>query len=399
MKISGIMLLVLMGLTPIIIFVSLIVVPTQFKWQPPENWRAEFGTEYRNAVTALTGDTANVYVGGYIGFSLTPCSVAPCYVFLKKLSLAGMEIWTRQLGDPNNITIDQLAVGTDAVYLSGQNDTNSTGFVEKFDFNGNPVWKTNLGTNYVSMGLGVLSSGLYSTGLFLDNSGTSLVTTLALKKVDLNGNAVWTRDLMNQTNLTVTRMYLSTNGVYIAASDNPTSPNPDHGFVSRYDLSGAFVWTRLLNSPLSPVYDLSGDPSGIYLGGWYLRKYDLNGNILWTTGTIDDSSISASSAGVFLIGSSLQKYDPKSGNLVWSFPRVGGEYLIFGGEDQVLAAGALTVVGPAILASYQLSSSLIIAGINPPYSFLLLGAIAGGVVLVILTGRRRNPIPKALSRR
>src|SRR5207245_11458312 len=124
-----------------------------------------------------------------------------------------------------------------------------------------------------------------------------------------------------------------------------------------------------------------------------LRNHDSGGNQLWTLqltppdySGIGRVAINANTSGVYLGYATfvehdfLAKYDG-SGNQEWSFQTRGSPRSIFAGANGVYVGG-----GGAYLAEFSQSSSLILFGVNPPFSFglvaLLVGLIAAAVVLM-----------------
>ncbi len=133
MKGSSILLIIGVGFVPLAIFSLLILGPTMVQWQPDILWQTQFGTPgdlVSNAVTSVAAGDNAVIVTGYVG-SAVGQNPTPSYTFLKKYSLDGTEVWTRQLGKPENISAVDLVVGTDGLYVAGFNG--STAFLQKED--------------------------------------------------------------------------------------------------------------------------------------------------------------------------------------------------------------------------------------------------------------------------
>ena len=135
----------------------------------------------------------------------------------------------------------------------------------------------------------------------------------------------------------------------------------------------------------------------------FLTKYGFGGGVLWndTFGSPDGSGagpsfLSADSSGVYLSMVSgvsngfVMKYD-SSRSHVWSFqtpsrPSRGsnlGNFLVAIGNSMVYLAGATGAFyrSEGLVQSFSSSPSLIFFGVNPPYSFVLIGALIGVAVL------------------
>ena len=407
------LLVILVGLAPIGVFASLIIVPPNVKWQPPMIWETQFGNATangKNGITALAADKTGLYAVGFHGYVPPGTYYATTgFDFLKKFDFSGRELWSQQ---PDNLSLAELEtvnVGPDGLYVSGVHwASNSTVFVGKYDFNGNVVWMKDFGSlsDYSPPGISVSTSGLYVAGLARGYESASRVPVI-MRSYDLNGNVLWTESLSNETVFGPVLVFASSNGVYFAGSDEiPLRPVDTHAFIARYDTSGAQLWNRQFDT--SPSFwcacvpgGLSGDSSGIYVSGAiydnhflngvspFLRKYDSNGNPVWATGQAG-GKISVTQTGLYSLGRYLERYDPSDGNRVWSVQTQGrvADYTV--GENGVYTGGnVFTSEGiKSLLVGYDQSASLVLGGVNPPYSFLILGSFPGAVAIAILLVRR-----------
>jgi outer membrane protein assembly factor BamB len=210
---------------------------------------------------------------------------------------------------------------------------------------------------------------------------------------------VWTRTLYNETFFGTLLVSATSGGVSLAGS-GPAPSTPyivdTHAFIARYDASGALIWNHRFDTPgfecACVPYDLSTDTSGIYAGGRtydkslpgetpfsyggsFLRKYDFNGTVVWTTGQAGSAigKIFADKTGMYVFGDSLARYDTSGGNRIWSVPiltqgspsdfAVGNDEFYSGGT---IFSGADTL---ALLVGYSQSASLVIGEVNPPTLF------------------------------
>jgi putative pyrroloquinoline-quinone binding quinoprotein len=384
---------------PFSILASAIVVSGGVEWQPPVSWKTTLGRSGQPIeIGAVAADQTGLYVGGKSRSA-----------FLKKFDFNGREVWSRQLGNLGSTPIDTLNVGPDGLYLTGFHwGSNDSVFVEKHDLNGNWVWtKTANGVSRgYSWAVSVSNSRLYVSGV--NASGT-----IPLSSYDLNGDIVWTISLPGTAD-GVVLLSADSNGVYLAT----------HAFIARYDTSGFQVWSRQFDDSLGfkcvcNPYGLSEDASGVYVGGFtdrslpgetaftgtiggsFLRKYDVNGSVVWTTGQAGNSigKISANQSGIYLISGNyivdpLERYDGANGNRLWSVSDQGSSFDIASisdiaaGENGVYTGGSL-VAGGALLVGYDKSASLVLAGVNPPYSFILAGLVLGTIPIGTFLARRQ----------
>jgi hypothetical protein len=157
-------------------------------------------------------------------------------------------------------------------------------------------------------------------------------------------------------------------GVYVVGQAQGALPGAQSwqgwfdAFLRKYDHTGNLLWTRQFGSPLDDSAMGAATYAGsLYVAGFtsgaltnqpnagftdaFLRKYDTNGNVLWTrqfgTGGWDKATaIVADAAGVYVVGETsgsftrqpssgngdcfVKRYDP-SGNLLWTQQFDSGE--------------------------------------------------------------------------
>jgi len=128
---------------------------------------------------------------------------------------------------------------------------------------------------------------------------------------------------------------------YVTGSGQQNGANGGRLFISKLDASGTILWTRddsasMINNAYSIGRGLVALNGNIYVAGFnsdsgnkaYLRKYDSNGNVIWsrttTTGqylgvtTLGSSIFAVGEVGSGVTGNFLiDKWD-EAGNLIWS---------------------------------------------------------------------------------
>jgi hypothetical protein len=192
-----------------------------------------------------------------------------------------------------------------------------------------------------------------------------------------------------------------------------------NGFLGKYYINGTNSWIRQFGDShtfVSPS-GISTDAGGIFVAGTggqydlFLSKYDSSGNMVWSTGFdapdyshVSGTEMSADTSGIYLTvisghGTSLlAKYD-KNGNNVWSIrmkpvpPGLKDSTPISVGDNGIYVSGGI-VVGSnnfdADISAFSQSSSLVFFGLNPPFSFGLVGLLAGAVFLSLMFFRRQR---------
>ncbi len=375
-------------------------------------WTKEFGAPgvydlgYGNEVTAISATRSGFYAAGFAGKSSANLNSSAYYLFLNRYDLNGNQVWSKHLPgmtDGHTNSIDSIAVGSSEVFIAGS--MNATGFVQKEEPSGNEVWTKQV-VGQVSLGSGELFVSSYNQ----------------LLAFDLDGNALWSQAQANGTHFVP--IYAGTDGLYVTGS---SAGFPDtHAFTSKYDSNGTLIWTQRFDeaSFTCGCYPtgISADKSGAYVSGYtfvplpghslsnpfsdvFVRKYDLKGNILWTveSGTPDLSDaattiVSVDYPGIYLLGMTnrahefVMKYD-SNGNYVW---RVALDQVNHGPTAAISTTAGIVYLGgatpdnKAIIAGLSESSSFILFGVNPPFSFLIAGLLASGTAVSIVWFRRNR---------
>lgn len=172
--------------------------------------------------------------------------------WVKKVDPNGNEIWVNTSASDY---VFGVAVDTNYNVYSGTRGN----FVRKIDSAGGLVWSYNNGTNVYDLALDT-SGNVYFTGL----DGT--------KKLDNDGNLVWSSVLHDGLSLAADNFYHYTGGL-------------DNNLKKCNNADGSEVWNYAIGEYVDGV---SVDPEGyVYEGdrGNKLRKIDSGGILVWTKGT------------------------------------------------------------------------------------------------------------------
>lgn len=364
------------------------------------------GSGYDIGQSIAVDDSGNVFTSGTFDgtvdfdpgpgiFNLTSSNGV---YFVSKLDANGNFIWVKQTGG-SSFKVD----GNGDVFITGAfNNTidldpgpgiytlipvgNSDMFVSKLDASGNFIWARQIGGANSVAGGGAISldanGNVYITGGFngtvdfdpspdifilnSDNNGDAFIS-----KLDASGNFIWAKQLDGTNSLGISSISLDANGnvyttgsfVFTADFDpgpatyNLTGSNNGSAFVLKLDMSGDFVWAKLLGETpyhqflsggstsasiyvdhLSNVYttgsfswiaDFDPGPGTFYLNGYYsinnifISKLDASGNFVWAKhlgvggSNCQGNSISVDSSGnVYATGTFLgaPDFDPGPGN-------------------------------------------------------------------------------------
>ncbi|MBI2266648.1 MAG: SBBP repeat-containing protein [Armatimonadetes bacterium] len=250
------------------------------------------------------GPLGNVFVSGY-----ETVAGQGANVWVRQY-VAGSPGWTQTYAGPAGGTDQGQGITTDVsgnVYVIGSEDPgggNDDIWIRKYRGDGAILW-----TRSYDSGAGSFDSG---EGIAVDVSGNVYVTgyvtvpgqneNIWVRKYDSNGNTLWTQTYNSPGNFPDLGQGIavdSQGNVYVAGAEGRYDLGQSlNAWVRKYDADGNPLWTRTHNSPANSV-DLARrvtvDSAGnVYVIGYetrqdlgqqeniWIRKYDTNGNAFWT---------------------------------------------------------------------------------------------------------------------
>ncbi len=317
--------------------------------------------------------------------------------FISKLDTSGNFVWAKQVDSPANFNLG-ITLALDAsgnVYGTGYfggiadfdpsasifNLTSSGNFdifIWKLDVSGNFVWAKRMGGTDDDIGNTIKvddsGSNIYCTGEFRStvdfdpNGGVFNLTSSGssdgyISKLDSSGNLVWAKkigDVGDDRGLSIaldnSNNYVYVSGDYSGTTDfdpgaginNLTSAGGEDIFITKFDMSGNFVWAKGMGGSglEEPGYNIQLDSSNdVIITGWfsgtsdfdpgggiynlssagftdaYIAKLDAAGNFVWAKrlgGTFNDKARGLtldSSGNIFTTGnfSTTVDFDPGTG--------------------------------------------------------------------------------------
>ncbi len=198
--------------------------------------------------------------------------------------------------------------------LPGQTSAGSVdAFVRKYDGSGNIAWTRQFGTpefdgfSKIATRNGILYVAGLTTGTFPGETAHGGVDTF-IRTYDADGNVGWTRQLGTAGGDFALDVAVDDTSIYVLGFTSGVFPGQlsagsDDFFLAKLTLDGSLLWVRQFGTAgLDPaIFTLGGvavDATGIYVGSTvplalpgqvavgdadaFLRKYDLDGNELWT---------------------------------------------------------------------------------------------------------------------
>lgn len=334
---------------------------------------------------AVYGD---LYVVGWISGALPgQTHVGKVDAYIHKYDAAGKKVWARQFGTSEEDSAYDIAVNSSGVYVSGMtsgtlpgqvNAGESDAYIRQYDNDGNEVWTRQFGSSEwdFAPSIAVDSSSIYVAGQtwgIMPNETNAGGIDAYIRKYNNNGHEIWTHQFGSSSDDSASAIAVNSTGIYVAGSFGADA------YVRKYDVNGGELWTRQFGSTGSGVQGIDVDTSGIYVVGYtygalpdqthvgesdaYIRKYDLDGNEVWTRQFGTDrgdfaGSIVTDNSGIYVVGSTfgalpgqtgvryydafVRKYDT-AGNEIWTYQF--GSMSDDSASDIVVDSSGLYIVG------------------------------------------------------
>jgi hypothetical protein len=260
------------------------------RWQPPipMAWTQQFGTGSDDVVMAATIDTTGVYIAGNTEGTFPGQSSTGYFdAFVRKYDTDGNELWTRQFGTEYYDFIMSIIADATGVYIAGETEgtfpgQSSTGysdaFVRKYDADGNELWTRQFGTEHLDEAYAVAAdaTGVYIAGETegtLPGQSSTGYSDAFVRKYDADGNELWTRQFGTEYTDFIASVAADATGVYMAGGTYGTFPGQrstvySDVFVRKYDADGNELWTWQFGTEhFDEAHAVTTDATGVYVAG------------------------------------------------------------------------------------------------------------------------------------
>ncbi len=234
-------------------------------------WVRQLGTSSRDEVLGVSADElGNVYISGYTHGSLERPVSGINDAFVAKYDAHGTLQWTRQFGSGGGDRANAVSVdGLGNVYVSGHTEGSLGGefaglvdaYVRKYDAAGMLQWTQQLGTSGLDRSFAVSADGqgnVFISGYTEGNLGgiESGRLDAFISKYDDSGSFQWSRQLVTNDGESSGSFGISGDGlgnVYFSGNTGGNLGGPHFGgesdaFVSKYDASGTRQWAQQLGT-------------------------------------------------------------------------------------------------------------------------------------------------------
>jgi hypothetical protein len=312
-----------------------------------EIWTRQFGSTWWDSASGITTDASGVYV---VGWTASALQTYTAEAILRKYDISGNEIWTRQFGRLCPVAPagfgslrpgDPLVIAADAsgAYVAGTlwcfSGVGTEPFVRRYDAHGNEIWTRLFATEAYDYagGIAVDATGVYVVGWTRASTGESHAF---VRKYDLDGNEIWTRPSLPVvccSQQAAKAVAVDASGVFVAGwYESPYTGGRD-ALVRKYDAEGTNVWGLSFGTSESDEASaIAVDASGVYVAGSasgalpgqtsagaFVRKYDADGNEIWTRqfgeGSIQGITVDVS--GVYVAGSTEGAFQGQTSMGLW----------------------------------------------------------------------------------
>lgn len=307
-------------------------------------WSAQFGSSAEDEINGVAADSTGVYVAGYTEGTLPgQTSSGKTDFVIAKYDLSGNLLWLHQYGGPG---IDRWQAATsDGTYLyvvgystsalwANPNQGLADCVIEKINQNGHLIWTKEFGTPQTdrAYGVAVTATNLYVSGR-TDGAFPGYVSSggidAFLAEFDLDGNMIWLDQYGSPADDRGWEVDTDATGVFVTGRTEGALPGQvflgsDDAFIAKFGFDGTNLWIKQYGTQ---TFDrgttLAHDSTGVYNIGYtegalpgftnqgsadvFVRKFDDNGNVIWTTqfgSTAFDSGwgIGIDSTGVYISG-------------------------------------------------------------------------------------------------
>ena len=304
-------------------------------------WVRQFGTAAQDRAFAVAVNASGVYVAGATEGTLPgQRSAGAIDAFVRKYNTNSTEIWTRQFGTAGIDEILAIAADQTGVYVAG--DTQGVlepesgapqaphAFVRKYDLDGMELWTREFGSGRREEVLAIAAGAgaVYAAGdttVTVPPFDDAFVVVLGGSDGKARGGHEFGTAAVDHA----AAIAVNASGVYVAGATQGTLPGQaaagdSDAFLRKYDLDGNEIWTRQFGTPASDeILSIALAASELYVAGItsealagqsragavdaFLARYDFDGHPLWTrqfgTSAYDDAlAVAIGPQGVFVAG-------------------------------------------------------------------------------------------------
>jgi hypothetical protein len=247
-------------------------------------WLKQGGTDQSDFANDAVADASGAFVVGGTAGPLggqTPLGDEDAYI--QRYAGDGRVLWTRLWGADSLDVAHAVASNDTAVFIGGRTGGDGDAFVASYDLAGNPGWSDTFGTSELGSFEQVDDIAADATGVYvaaevskhLDGLPHHGDWDIVIRKYTTDGTVVWTkeigtprRDINGHVSLDGSgHLYVS--GQTAGAFTGYVNTSGADVFVRKYDLDGNAIWTRELGTASEAnVFGSTANANGVYLCGY-----------------------------------------------------------------------------------------------------------------------------------
>ena len=252
--------------------------------------------------------------------------------------------WIRQFNATDTAGSEQVTgisgenelyvVGYTEHALPGQTDLDTPiktdAFIRKYDIHGNELWTRQFGSvgDDASVGVAANASGAFVVGT-VTNWENGEFPMAFVYRFDADGNILWMQKFGSATGSYATDVVIAEASIYVTGTTFDALPGQTaeglvDAYVRKYDFNGNEIWTRQFGTPGSDqAGQIATDGSHVYVAGYttgnmadqisagnedaFVTKFDSSGNQLWvrqfgTSADDEGRDIAVTGADLFVVG-------------------------------------------------------------------------------------------------
>jgi hypothetical protein len=281
-------------------------------------WLRKFGVA--GSAVGAVADSTGMYVTGSTRAPLPGSTGTDLDVYVRKYSLEGDVLWSRQFKIGSDDQAAGMAVDERGIFIAGLTQTAvGAPFVTRLDLGGHVVWSRVLDHRKVHW---LQSIATHVTGIYVVGQVTGPEPGAVIAKLDFQGNELWTTLIRGTGDDMFTGVAVDDTGVYCVG----TAGDAD---ILKLDFNGQVV-ARLGDGALQGNA-IAQDSSGIYAVGqsrddyldYRVWKYERSGQLLWQRALEAPADIALEASGLYLVIANAYAEKPQlarytlNGDFVW----------------------------------------------------------------------------------
>jgi hypothetical protein len=255
----------------------------KYDFSGSEIWTREFGSGRREEVLAVTVGPNAVFAVGDTTVTTLPYDDG----FVAAFDGKGVPTWSRWIATDAVDRASAIAVHASGVYVAGATQGglpgqtragDSDGFLRKYSLDGTEVWTRQFGTSGADeiLSMTLDESGLYLAGTThgaLEGSTAAGELDAFAAKFDFEGRPSWMRQFGTAGYDDALGIAVHGQAVYVAGNTmgawpGHTAAGASDAFVRKHDLAGRPAWTTQFGTGAhDEVLAVAADATGVYVAG------------------------------------------------------------------------------------------------------------------------------------